>query len=63
MYSIHYYVDSGEAFDYTASQPANNEQPFQYPADDNENDFNDFEEDAATKRIREEEERIQGLLK
>ena len=35
-----------------------------FPAvDDGENDFDDFEEDEMTKRIREEEERIQSRLR
>lgn len=33
------------------------------PSQPEENDFNDFEEDETTKRIREEEERIQNLLR
>jgi hypothetical protein len=33
------------------------------PAQPEENDFNDFEEDETAKRIREEEDRIQNLLR
>jgi hypothetical protein len=44
---------------YEANQPAGG---FDGQPED-ENDFNDFEEDETTKRIREEEERIQNTLR
>lgn len=44
---------------YPSTQPTGGE----FPSDANDNDFNDFEEDEMTRRIREEEERIQTSLR
>lgn len=49
------------AFDFS-SYPSAEPTGANYGAQGGDNEFNDFEEDEMTKRIREEEERIQTLL-
>lgn len=58
MYAPLHSVNS-EPLAFSYGEAANNFSP----AQPEENDFNDFEEDETAKRIREEEDRIQNLLR
>lgn len=55
----HLHSVNSEPLAFSYNEAVNNFSPSQAE----ENDFNDFEEDETTKRIREEEERIQNLLR